>query len=132
MANELVFEAESFKKQVNAYYAKYHEAYNDYTKAIDTCPNNASYYDNRGVTLMMLGWFWEALGCPTVRLDDYFIRGHLWEGKCFLCLGNALTSSHQELKNAIAVLESKKIVELDLEVYTILGGFLTWKLSNLK
>ncbi|KAH0519254.1 DnaJ-like protein subfamily C member 7 [Microtus ochrogaster] len=58
-------EAESFKEQGNAYYAEkdYNEAYYYYTKAIDMCPKNASYYGNRAAaTLMMLGRFREALG----------------------------------------------------------------------
>uniref|UniRef100_A0A8V5GTB1 Uncharacterized protein n=1 Tax=Melopsittacus undulatus TaxID=13146 RepID=A0A8V5GTB1_MELUD len=90
-------EAESFKEQGNAYYAKkdYNEAYNYYTKAIDTCPNNASYYGNRAATLMMLGRFREALGDAqqSVRLDDSFVR----------------------LKNATTVLEYEKIAEVDFE-----------------
>ncbi|KFU87033.1 DnaJ subfamily C member 7, partial [Chaetura pelagica] len=120
-------EAESFKEQGNAYYAKkdYNEAYNYYTKAIDTCPNNASYYGNRAATLMMLGRFREALGDAqqSVRLDDSFVRGHLREGKCHLSLGNAMvleldhknTQAHQELKNASTVLEYEKIAEVDFE-----------------
>ncbi|KFO11949.1 DnaJ subfamily C member 7, partial [Leptosomus discolor] len=128
-------EAESFKEQGNAYYAKkdYNEAYNYYTKAIDTCPNNASYYGNRAATLMMLGRFREALGDAqqSVRLDDSFVRGHLREGKCHLPLGNAMaasrcfqrvleldhknTQAQQELKNASTVLEYEKIAEVDFE-----------------
>ncbi|KAI6072486.1 DnaJ-like protein subfamily C member 7 isoform X1 [Aix galericulata] len=128
-------EAESFKEQGNAYYAKkdYNEAYNYYTKAIDTCPNNASYYGNRAATLMMLGRFREALGDAqqSVRLDDSFVRGHLREGKCHLSLGNAMaasrcfqrvleldhknTQAQQELKNASTVLEYEKIAEVDFE-----------------
>uniref|UniRef100_A0A2K5PKZ6 Uncharacterized protein n=1 Tax=Cebus imitator TaxID=2715852 RepID=A0A2K5PKZ6_CEBIM len=89
-------EAETFKEQGNAYYAKkdYNEAYNYYTKAIDMCPKNASYYGNRAATLMMLGRFREALGDAqqSVRLDDSFVRGHLREGKCHLSLGNAMAA----------------------------------------
>ncbi|XP_074915870.1 dnaJ homolog subfamily C member 7 isoform X2 [Chelonoidis abingdonii] len=128
-------EAESFKEQGNAYYAKkdYNEAYNYYTKAIDACPNNASYYGNRAATLMMLGKFREALGDAqqSVRLDDTFVRGHVREGKCHLSLGNAMAASRcfqrvleldrtnpqaqQELKNASAVLEYERIAEIDFE-----------------
>ncbi|KFQ94552.1 DnaJ subfamily C member 7, partial [Nipponia nippon] len=124
-------EAESFKEQGNAYYAKkdYNEAYNYYTKAIDTCPNNASYYGNRAATLMMLGKFREALGDAqqSVRLDDSFVRGHLREGKCHLslaasrCFQRVLeldhknTQAQQELKNASTVLEYEKIAEVDFE-----------------
>uniref|UniRef100_A0A4X2LXA5 DnaJ homolog subfamily C member 7 n=1 Tax=Vombatus ursinus TaxID=29139 RepID=A0A4X2LXA5_VOMUR len=128
-------EAESFKEQGNAYYAKkdYNEAYNYYTKAIDMCPKNASYYGNRAATLMMLGRFREALGDAqqSVRLDDSFVRGHLREGKCHLSLGNAMaacrcfqkaleldhrnTQAQQEFKNATAVEEYEKIAEMDFE-----------------
>ncbi|XP_048373219.1 dnaJ homolog subfamily C member 7 isoform X1 [Sphaerodactylus townsendi] len=128
-------EAESFKEQGNAFYAKkdYNEAYNYYTKAIDTCPSNASYYGNRAATLMMLGKFREALGDAqqSIRLDDSFLRGHLREGKCHLCLGNAMAASRcfqrvleldhknaqaqQELDNARTVLEYEKIAEVDFE-----------------
>ncbi|KFV60716.1 DnaJ subfamily C member 7, partial [Gavia stellata] len=124
-------EAESFKEQGNAYYAKkdYNEAYNYYTKAIDTCPNNASYYGNRAATLMMLGRFREALGDAqqSVRLDDSFVRVR---GKfillihvsipfrCFqrvLELDHKNTQAQQELKNASTVLEYEKIAEVDFE-----------------
>ncbi|XP_015687705.1 dnaJ homolog subfamily C member 7 isoform X1 [Protobothrops mucrosquamatus] len=128
-------EAESFKEQGNAFYAKkdYNEAYNYYTKAIDTCPSNASYYGNRAATLMMLGKFREALGDAqqSVRMDDSFLRGHLREGKCHLSLGNAMAASRcfqrvleldhknaqaeQELKSAKTVLEYEKIAEVDFE-----------------
>ncbi|XP_026538556.1 dnaJ homolog subfamily C member 7 isoform X2 [Notechis scutatus] len=128
-------EAESFKEQGNAFYAKkdYNEAYNYYTKAIDTCPSNASYYGNRAATLMMLGKFREALGDAqqSVRMDDSFLRGHLREGKCHLSLGNAMAASRcfqrvkelddknaqaeQELKCAKAVLDYEKIAEVDFE-----------------
>ncbi|KAM3820826.1 dnaJ homolog subfamily C member 7 isoform 3-T3 [Vipera latastei] len=128
-------EAESFKEQGNAFYAKkdYNEAYNYYTKAIDTCPSNASYYGNRAATLMMLGKFREALGDAqqSVRMDDSFLRGHLREGKCHLSLGHAMAASRcfqrvleldhknaqaeQELKSAKAVLEYEKIAEVDFE-----------------
>ncbi|XP_013374742.1 PREDICTED: dnaJ homolog subfamily C member 7 isoform X4 [Chinchilla lanigera] len=128
-------EAESFKEQGNAYYAKkdYNEAYNYYTKAIDTCPKNASYYGNRAATLMMLGRFREALGDAqqSVRLDDGFVRGHLREGKCHLSLGNAMAAcrsfqraleldhknaqAQQEFNNANAVMEYEKIAETDFE-----------------
>uniref|UniRef100_H0W0L8 DnaJ homolog subfamily C member 7 n=3 Tax=Cavia porcellus TaxID=10141 RepID=H0W0L8_CAVPO len=128
-------EAESFKEQGNAYYAKkdYNEAYNYYTKAIDMCPKNASYYGNRAATLMMLGRFREALGDAqqSVRLDDGFVRGHLREGKCHLSLGNAMAAcrsfqraleldhknsqAQQEFKNASAVMEYEKIADSDFE-----------------
>ncbi|ETE69826.1 DnaJ-like subfamily C member 7, partial [Ophiophagus hannah] len=94
---QFLLEAESFKEQGNAFYAKkdYNEAYNYYTKAIDACPSNASYYGNRAATLMMLGKFREALGDAqqSVRMDDSFLRGHLREGKCHLSLGNAMAAS---------------------------------------
>ncbi|KFP43656.1 DnaJ subfamily C member 7, partial [Chlamydotis macqueenii] len=126
-------EAESFKEQGNAYYAKkdYNEAYNYYTKAIDTCPNNASYYGNRAATLMMLGRFREALGDAqqSVRLDDTFVRvrGKLCTpylgtamaaSRCFqrvLELDHKNTQAQQELKNASTVLEYEKIAEVDFE-----------------
>ncbi|KAM9192522.1 LOW QUALITY PROTEIN: dnaJ homolog subfamily C member 7-like [Dugong dugon] len=127
-------EAESFKEQGNAYYAKkdYNEAYNCYTKAIDMCPKNASYYGNQAATLMMLGRSQEALGDAqqSVRLDDSFVWGHL-EGKCHLFLGNAMaafrssqrdleldhknTQAQQEFRNANAVIEYEKIAETDFE-----------------
>ncbi|XP_070975032.1 dnaJ homolog subfamily C member 7-like isoform X2 [Oncorhynchus clarkii lewisi] len=90
-------EAEGFKDQGNAFYVKkdYSEAFNYYTKAIDACPKNASYYGNRAATLMMLCRFREALvdSQRAVRLDDCFMKGHLREGKCHLSLGNAMAAS---------------------------------------
>ncbi|CAD7687828.1 unnamed protein product [Nyctereutes procyonoides] len=112
---------QSFKEQGNAYYAKkdYNEAYNYYTKAIDMCPKNASYYGNRAATLMMLGKFREALGDAQQS-----------EGKCHLSLGNAMAACHsfqraleldhknaqaQQFKNANTVIEYEKIAETDFE-----------------
>uniref|UniRef100_A0A8C7KN80 DnaJ homolog subfamily C member 7 n=1 Tax=Oncorhynchus kisutch TaxID=8019 RepID=A0A8C7KN80_ONCKI len=128
-------EAESFKEQGNAYYIKkdYSEAFNYYTKAIDMCPKNASYYGNRAATLMMLSRHREALedSQQAVRLDDTFMKGHLREGKCHLSLGNAMAASRcfhrvlelepdnsqaqQEVKNADSVLEYEKMAELGFE-----------------
>uniref|UniRef100_A0AAX7SIZ5 J domain-containing protein n=1 Tax=Astatotilapia calliptera TaxID=8154 RepID=A0AAX7SIZ5_ASTCA len=75
---ELEREAESFKEQGNAFYVKkdYAEAFNYYTKAIDMCPKNASYYGNRAATLMMLCRYRDALeDCQqAVRLDNTFIK----------------------------------------------------------
>uniref|UniRef100_A0A8C8H1D7 J domain-containing protein n=1 Tax=Oncorhynchus tshawytscha TaxID=74940 RepID=A0A8C8H1D7_ONCTS len=88
-------EAESFKEQGNAYYIKkdYSEAFSYYTKAIDMCPKNASYYGNRAATLMMLSRHREALedSQQAVRLDDTF------------------------MKNADSVLEYEKMAELGFE-----------------
>uniref|UniRef100_A0A673ZCQ3 DnaJ homolog subfamily C member 7 n=2 Tax=Salmo trutta TaxID=8032 RepID=A0A673ZCQ3_SALTR len=132
---ELEREAESFKEQGNAYYIKkdYSEAFNYYTKAIDMCPKNASYYGNRAATLMMLSRHREALedSQQAVRLDDTFMKGHLREGKCHLSLGNAMAASRcfhrvlelepdnsqaqQEVKNADSVLEYEKMAELGFE-----------------
>ncbi|XP_078281077.1 dnaJ homolog subfamily C member 7 isoform X2 [Rhinoraja longicauda] len=128
-------EAELFKEQGNAFYAKkdYNEAYNYYTKAIDICPKNASYYGNRAATLIMMGKLWEALedAQQAVRLDDTFVKGHLREGKCHLSLGNAMAAgrcfqrvlelegdnsqAYTELKSAEAVLEYERIAEIDFE-----------------
>ncbi|MFT7814691.1 dnaJ homolog subfamily C member 7 [Arapaima gigas] len=128
-------EAECFKEQGNAFYIKkdYSEAFNYYTKAIDACPKNASYYGNRAATLMMLSRYREALedSQQAVRLDDCFMKGHLREGKCHLSLGNAMAASRcfqkvlqlepsngqaqQEHKNAEAVLKYEKMAEFDFE-----------------
>uniref|UniRef100_A0A3Q2QLE9 DnaJ homolog subfamily C member 7 n=1 Tax=Fundulus heteroclitus TaxID=8078 RepID=A0A3Q2QLE9_FUNHE len=90
-------DAEAFKEQGNAFYVKkdYTEAFNYYTKAIDMCPKNASYYGNRAATLMMLCRYREALedSQQAVRLDNSFMKGHLREGKCHLSLGNAMAAS---------------------------------------
>ncbi|MGH0122000.1 UNVERIFIED_CONTAM: hypothetical protein FKN15_000541 [Acipenser sinensis] len=94
---EMEREAEVFKEQGNAFYIKkdYSEAFNFYTKAIDACPKNASYYGNRAATLMMLNRHWEALedAQQAVRMDDMFVKGHLREGKCHLSLGNGKAAS---------------------------------------
>ncbi|TKS92218.1 DnaJ -like protein subfamily C member 7 [Collichthys lucidus] len=119
---ELEREAEGFKEQGNAFYIKkdYAEAFNYYTKAIDMCPKNASYYGNRAATLMML--------CRNNLLTSF---GHLREGKCHLSLGNAMAASRcfqkvlelepdnsqaqQELKNAGSILEYEKMAEIGFE-----------------
>ncbi|CAG02333.1 unnamed protein product, partial [Tetraodon nigroviridis] len=139
-------EAESFKEQGNAFYVKkdYTEAFNYYTKAIDMCPKNTSYYGNRAATLMMLCRYREALeDCQqAVRLDNSFMKaiyklkiwytqGHLREGKCHLSLGNAMAASRcfqrvlelepdnsqaqQELKNSESILEYERMAELGFE-----------------
>ncbi|XP_056436104.1 dnaJ homolog subfamily C member 7 [Gadus chalcogrammus] len=132
---ELEREGENFKDQGNAFYIKknYSEAFNYYTKAIDVCPKNASYYGNRAATLMMLCRYREALedSQQAVRLDDTFMKGHLREGKCHLSLGNAMAAKrcfqrvleleldnnqcHQELKNAESILEYEKMAEIGFE-----------------
>ncbi|XP_016109752.1 dnaJ homolog subfamily C member 7-like [Sinocyclocheilus grahami] len=132
---ELEREAEGFKEQGNVYYVKkdYAEAFNFYTKAIDLCPKNASYYGNRAATLMMLSRYREALedSQQAVRLDDTFMKGHMREGKCHLLLGNAMAASRcfqkvlelepdnsqvqQELKNAESILEFERLAEISFE-----------------
>uniref|UniRef100_A0A3Q2XIE0 DnaJ (Hsp40) homolog, subfamily C, member 7 n=1 Tax=Hippocampus comes TaxID=109280 RepID=A0A3Q2XIE0_HIPCM len=95
--DELEREADGYKEQGNAFYIQkdYAEAFNYYTKAIDMCPKNASYYGNRAATLMMLCRYREALedSQQAVRLDNSFMKGHLREGKCHLSLGNAMAAS---------------------------------------
>uniref|UniRef100_A0A673BM62 DnaJ homolog subfamily C member 7 n=1 Tax=Sphaeramia orbicularis TaxID=375764 RepID=A0A673BM62_9TELE len=132
---EMEREAEGFKEQGNAFYIKkdYAEAFNYYTKAIDMCPKNASYYGNRAATLMMLCRYREALedSQQAVRLDNSFTKGHLREGKCHLSLGNAMAASRcfqrvlemesdnsqaqQELKNAESILEYERMAEIGFE-----------------
>ncbi|XP_077595627.1 dnaJ homolog subfamily C member 7-like [Stigmatopora nigra] len=134
-AGDLERQAEGFKEQGNAFYSKkdYSEAFNYYTKAIDTCPTNASYYGNRAATLMMLFRFREALedSQQAVRLDDCFMKGHLREGKCHLSLGNAMAAvrcfqkvldlepsnreAQQENKNAETLLEFERLAEFGFE-----------------
>uniref|UniRef100_A0A6Q2Z2H7 J domain-containing protein n=1 Tax=Esox lucius TaxID=8010 RepID=A0A6Q2Z2H7_ESOLU len=90
-------EAEGFKEKGNTFYIKkdYSEAFNYYTKAIDSCPKNASYYGNRAATLMMLCRFREALedSQQAVRLDDCFMKH----------------------KNAAAVLEFERMAEFGFD-----------------
>ncbi|KAM4531431.1 dnaJ homolog subfamily C member 7 isoform 3-T3 [Odontesthes bonariensis] len=132
---ELEREAEGFKEQGNTFYIKkdYGEAFNYYTKAIDMCPKNPSYYGNRAATLMMLCRYREALedSQQAVRLDHTFVKGHLREGKCHLSLGNAMAASRcfqrvlemepdnsqaqQELKNAESILEYERMAEIGFE-----------------
>ncbi|XP_037332231.2 dnaJ homolog subfamily C member 7 isoform X1 [Pungitius pungitius] len=132
---ELEREAEGFKEQGNAFYINkdYAEAFNYYSKAIDMCPKNASYYGNRAATLMMLYRYREALedSQQAVRLDNDFTKGHLREGKCHLSLGNAMAASRcfqrvleldpdnsqaqQELKNADSILEYERMAEIGFE-----------------
>ncbi|XP_032831508.2 dnaJ homolog subfamily C member 7 isoform X1 [Petromyzon marinus] len=127
--------AEFNKEKGNEYYIKkhYNEAYNYYTKAIELCPSNASYYGNRSATLMMLSRYREALedSQKAVRLDDTFVKGHLREGKCHVALGSSNASvrcfqkvlelepsnkqAEQELKNASVLLEFENMAEKAFE-----------------
>ncbi|XP_019751464.1 dnaJ homolog subfamily C member 7 [Hippocampus comes] len=133
--DELEREADGYKEQGNAFYIQkdYAEAFNYYTKAIDMCPKNASYYGNRAATLMMLCRYREALedSQQAVRLDNSFMKGHLREGKCHLSLGNAMAASRcfqkvlelepdnsqaqQELKSAESILEYERMAEIGFE-----------------
>ncbi|XP_044033557.1 dnaJ homolog subfamily C member 7-like isoform X2 [Siniperca chuatsi] len=133
--DDLERQAEGFKEQGNAFYSQkdYSEAFNYYTKAIDACPKNASYYGNRAATLMMLCRFREALedSQQAVRLDDCFMKGHLREGKCHLSLGNAMAASRcfqkvlelepsnreaqQENKTAATLLEFERMADFGFE-----------------
>ncbi|XP_077997946.1 dnaJ homolog subfamily C member 7-like [Glandiceps talaboti] len=85
--------AEAEKKEGNVYYAdkEYREAIKHYTKAIDACPNCASYYGNRAAAYIMLKMFKEGLedARQAVLLDESFVKGHLREAKCNLALGDA-------------------------------------------
>uniref|UniRef100_A0AAQ6IUF3 J domain-containing protein n=1 Tax=Anabas testudineus TaxID=64144 RepID=A0AAQ6IUF3_ANATE len=94
---ELEREAEGFKEQGNAFYIKkdYAEAFNYYTKAIDMCPKNASYYGNRAATLMMLCRYREALedSQQAVRLDNTFVK----------------------VKNTEAILEYERMAEIGFD-----------------
>ncbi|XP_061604836.1 dnaJ homolog subfamily C member 7 [Phyllopteryx taeniolatus] len=132
---ELEREADCYKEQGNAFYIQkdYAEALNYYTKAIDMCPKNASYYGNRAATLMMLCRYREALedSQQAVRLDNSFMKGHLREGKCHLSLGNAMAASRcfqkvleleadnsqaqQELKSAESILEYERMAEIGFD-----------------
>ncbi|XP_030195870.1 dnaJ homolog subfamily C member 7 [Gadus morhua] len=132
---DLEREAEVFKEEGNAFYINkaYSEAFSCYSKAIDACPKNASYYGNRAATLMMLSRFREALedSQQSVRLDECFMKGHLREGKCHLSLGNAMAASRcfqkvlelepgnmqaqQEHKNASSILEFERVAESGFE-----------------
>ncbi|CAL9699657.1 unnamed protein product [Knipowitschia caucasica] len=132
---DLERQAEGFKEQGNAFYSNkdYSEAFNFYTKAIDACPKNASYYGNRAATLMMLCRFREALedSQQAVRLDDCFMKGHLREGKCHLSLGNAMAAGRsfqkvlelepsnrealQENKHASTILDLERMADSSFE-----------------
>ncbi|XP_068161309.1 dnaJ homolog subfamily C member 7-like [Antennarius striatus] len=132
---EMERQADAFKEQGNLFYSQkaYSEAFNCYTKAIDACPQNASYYGNRAATLMMLCRFREALedSQQAVRLDDCFMKGHLREGKCHLSLGNAMAASRcfqkvlemepsnreaqQENKTAETLLEFERMADFGFE-----------------
>ncbi|XP_077590857.1 dnaJ homolog subfamily C member 7 [Stigmatopora nigra] len=133
--DELEREADGYKEQGNAFYIQkdYAQAFNYYTRAIDMCPKNASYYGNRAATLMMLSRHREALedSQQAVRLDQSFTKGHLREGKCHLSLGNAMAASRcfqkvleldpdngqaqPELRIAESILEYERMAELGFD-----------------
>lgn len=84
--------AEEFKSEGNQLYknAKYRESINLYSKAIELCPNNASYYGNRAAAYLMINKYKECIddSKSATTIDSKFVKGYLREGKSHLCLGD--------------------------------------------
>uniref|UniRef100_A0A8C5CFR8 DnaJ homolog subfamily C member 7-like n=1 Tax=Gadus morhua TaxID=8049 RepID=A0A8C5CFR8_GADMO len=121
--------AEVFKEEGNAFYINkaYSEAFSCYSKAIDACPKNASYYGNRAATLMMLSRFREALedSQQSVRLDECFMKvcSNTRQHACELWLLRfAKVIDHIDMKNVIyehknasSILEFERVAESGFE-----------------
>lgn len=93
---------EQYKNEGNNLYktAKYRESIELYSKAIELCPKNASYYGNRAAAYLMINKFKECIddSKTAIDIDPKFIKGYLREGKSHLFLGDyksALRSFHK-------------------------------------
>lgn len=89
---KLIELGEQFKNEGNNFYknAKYRESIDLYTKAIELCPKNASYYGNRAAAYLMINKFKECIddSKTATEIDSKFIKGYLREGKAHLFLGD--------------------------------------------
>lgn len=87
-----VAQAEIYKNQGNDAYksGNYRQAIELYSKAIELCPNSASYYGNRAAAYLMIYKYKEAISDSKIStsLDPKFAKGYMREGKSHLCLGD--------------------------------------------
>ena len=79
--------AEEFKTEGNQLYknAKYRESINLYSKAIELCPNNASYYGNRAAAYLMINKYKECIedSKSATAIDSKFVKVCVFLLSCF-------------------------------------------------
>lgn len=84
--------AEQFKNEGNTFYkgTEYRKSIDLYTKAIELCPETASYYGNRAAAYMMIQKYKLAIedSKTATSIDPNFVKGYLREGKSYLALGD--------------------------------------------
>ncbi len=77
-SSKAIESAEKNKNEGNTFYkaGKYRESIDFYTKAIELCPNNASYYGNRAAAYIMIKKYKEAIedSKASTSIDDSFVK----------------------------------------------------------
>lgn len=110
--------AEQFKNEGNTFYkgTEYRKSIDLYTKAIELCPDTASYYGNRAAAYMMIQKYKLAIedSKTATSIDPNFVKGYLREGKSYLALGDY--KSAQRLFQRVKELEpSNTAVDFDIK-----------------
>jgi len=107
-------QAEEFKVKGNEFFkhAKFAEAVEFYTKAIDThsdSPKAAPYYTNRAMSHLKMENYGLALedAKTSIRLDPSFVKGYYREGSSHLALGKIeeARDSFKKVKNTNKIKE---------------------------
>ncbi|XP_008556972.1 dnaJ homolog subfamily C member 7 isoform X1 [Microplitis demolitor] len=123
------------KKQADYLYQqkKYEPALREYTKLIEYCPSNATFYSNRSACYMMLSRYELALidAKLSVQHDPQFSKGYARIAKCAIIVGNiieakaALTKLKElDPSNTVLATEQKKynqVSEFLRKAYTASG-----------
>ena len=111
--------AEEKKDEGNLYYRQknYSHAHKCYTKAIELCPMNVTYYGNRSACRLMLNMYQHALedARESIRLDPGFTKGYVRIAKSCLALGDAAAALNainkaEELDPSTELTEEKRLL----------------------
>ncbi|KAJ3041488.1 DnaJ sub C member 7 [Rhizophlyctis rosea] len=120
--------AEQLKAQANDLYkkARYGEAVDLYSQAINLQPENATYYANRAAALTVLRQYADALRDATkaTQIDPENIKAHVRAAKCSLHLGQ-IEDAARQLRQAKLVIKGKTHLSenggmIDRELATII------------
>eukprot|EP01101_Sappina_pedata_P010192 TRINITY_DN635_c0_g1_i1.p1 TRINITY_DN635_c0_g1~~TRINITY_DN635_c0_g1_i1.p1 ORF type:complete len:322 (-),score=140.30 TRINITY_DN635_c0_g1_i1:790-1686(-) len=85
-------QAEDFKEQGNRAFREqsYHSAIDSYTKAVDLCPNEPIYLNNRATASFQLNRFQSSLddSRTVLEMDPKNIKAYIRSAKCYVRLGD--------------------------------------------